>query len=191
MPSSPAWASILVEIERGEFEFSIAREDIHMNIEARLIEKIGPVGGKRCTPAARATTRWPSTCASTCATRSSMPSARRLTALRRPCSTRRRSNLDVIMPGYTHLQTAQPILFAHHLLAYVEMFARDAGRLDDCAPRLNVLPLGAGALAGTTFPIDREWVAQQLGFDGVTRTASTRFPTATSPSSSALRRSDR
>jgi argininosuccinate lyase len=73
------------------------------------------------------------------------------------------------MPGYTHLQTAQPVLFAHHMLAYVEMLARDVGRLHDLRSRLNLLPLGAGALAGTTFPIDREWVAEQLGFAGVTR----------------------
>jgi argininosuccinate lyase len=78
-------------------------------------------------------------------------------------------NLDVIMPGYTHLQTAQPVLFSHHMLAYVEMLARDAGRLHDLRSRLNLLPLGAGALAGTTFPIDREWVAEELGFAGVTR----------------------
>ena len=73
------------------------------------------------------------------------------------------------MPGYTHLQTAQPVLFAHHMMAYYEMMTRDAGRMADVARRLNVLPLGAGALAGTTFPIDREFVAEQLGFDGVTR----------------------
>jgi argininosuccinate lyase len=78
-------------------------------------------------------------------------------------------NLDVIMPGYTHLQTAQPILFAHHMLAYYEMIRRDAERFADCRKRVNVMPLGAGALAGTTFPIDREFVAEQLGFDGVTR----------------------
>jgi argininosuccinate lyase len=78
-------------------------------------------------------------------------------------------NLDVIMPGYTHLQTAQPILFAHHMLAYVEMFKRDKGRMEDCLTRMNVLPLGAGALAGTTFPIDREHVAELLDFPEVTR----------------------
>ena len=72
------------------------------------------------------------------------------------------------MPGYTHLQTAQPVLFGHHMLAYVEMLSRDAGRLHDLRSRLNLMPLGAGALAGTTFAIDREWVAGQLGFAGVT-----------------------
>ncbi|HMB15354.1 MAG TPA: argininosuccinate lyase, partial [Pelovirga sp.] len=79
------------------------------------------------------------------------------------------NHLDVIMPGYTHLQTAQPVLYSHHMLAYREMIARDTSRLQDLRKRFNVLPLGAGALAGTTFPIDREWVAQQLGFNGVTR----------------------
>ncbi|MEJ2200571.1 MAG: argininosuccinate lyase, partial [Desulfuromonadaceae bacterium] len=78
-------------------------------------------------------------------------------------------NLAVIMPGYTHLQTAQPVLFAHHMLAYYEMMKRDAGRMADVLKRMNLLPLGAGALAGTTFPIDREYVAEQLGFAGVTR----------------------
>ena len=78
-------------------------------------------------------------------------------------------NLEVIMPGYTHLQTAQPILFSHHMLAYVEMFKRDKGRMEDCLKRVNVLPLGAGALAGTTFPIDREHVAELLDFPEVTR----------------------
>ena len=78
-----------------------------------------------------------------------------------------KDNLDTIVPGYTHLQRAQPILFAHHLMAYVSMFQRDAERLMDSYKRINVLPLGAGALAGTTFPIDRHFVAEQLGFDGV------------------------
>ena len=78
-----------------------------------------------------------------------------------------RTNLDTIVPGYTHLQRAQPILFAHHLMAYVSMFQRDIERLQDSYKRINVLPLGAGALAGTTFPIDRHFVAEQLGFDRV------------------------
>jgi argininosuccinate lyase len=77
-------------------------------------------------------------------------------------------NIDVLMPGFTHLQSAQPILLAHHLLAYVEMFKRDNSRMDDCFKRVNVMPLGAGALAGTTFPIDREYVAEQLDFPAVT-----------------------
>jgi len=158
---------ILAEIERGEFEFSIAREDIHMNVEARLIEKIGPVGGKLHT--ARSRNDQVAVDVRLYLRDEVDAIGTALTKLRQALLGQAETNLDVIMPGYTHLQTAQPILFAHHMLAYVEMFARDAGRLHDLRARLNVLPLGAGALAGTTFPIDREWVAQQLGFDGVTR----------------------
>ncbi len=158
---------ILAEIEHGEFEFSIAREDIHMNVEARLIEKVGPVGGKLHTARSR---NDQVAVDERLYLRDEVDAIRAaLTALQKALLGQAEGNLDVIMPGYTHLQTAQPILFSHHLLAYVEMFARDAGRLKDLRARLNVLPLGAGALAGTTFPIDREWVARELGFDGVTR----------------------
>jgi argininosuccinate lyase len=158
---------ILAEIERDEFTFSIAREDIHMNIEARLIEKIGPVGGRLHTARSR---NDQVALDVRLYLRDEVDAilvaiGKLLEALLQQSD----GNLDVIMPGYTHLQTAQPILFAHHMLAYVEMFHRDAGRLRDLRKRLNFLPLGAGALAGTTFPIDREWVAAQLGFDGVTR----------------------
>jgi argininosuccinate lyase len=158
---------ILAEIERGEFEFSIAREDIHMNVEARLIEKIGPVGGKLHT--ARSRNDQVALDVRLYLRDEVDAIGKSLTALCQALLGQAEGNLEVIMPGYTHLQTAQPILFAHHLLAYVEMFGRDAGRLADLRARLNVLPLGAGALAGTTFPIDREWVAGQLGFSGVTR----------------------
>ena len=158
---------ILAEIERGEFEFSIAREDIHMNIEARLIEKIGPVGGKLHT--ARSRNDQVAVDVRLYLRDEADAIHTSLGTLQKALLDQAEKNLDVIMPGYTHLQTAQPILFAHHMLAYVEMFGRDAGRLFDLRKRLNLLPLGAGALAGTTFPIDREWVAQQLGFDGVTR----------------------
>jgi argininosuccinate lyase len=158
---------ILIEIERGEFEFSIAREDIHMNVEARLIEKVGPVGGKLHTARSR---NDQVALDVRLYLRDEVDAIRKaLTALRKALLDQAEQNLEVIMPGYTHLQTAQPILFSHHMLAYVEMFARDTGRLIDLRKRLNVLPLGAGALAGTTFPVDREWVAEQLGFDGVTR----------------------
>jgi len=158
---------ILAEIEHGDFEFSIAREDIHMNIEARLIEKIGPVGGKLHTARSR---NDQVALDVRLYLRDEVDAVRSaIGALQMALLDRAEQHLDVIMPGYTHLQTAQPILFAHHLLAYVEMFTRDAGRLADLRKRLNVLPLGAGALAGTTFPIDREWVAEQLGFAGVTR----------------------
>ena len=158
---------ILAEIERGEFVFSIAREDIHMNIEARLLEKIGPVGGKLHT--ARSRNDQVAVDVRLYLRDEVDAVLLALDALREALLAQAEANLDVIMPGYTHLQTAQPVLFSHHLLAYVEMFGRDAGRLADLRKRLNVLPLGAGALAGTTFPIDREWVAEQLGFSGVTR----------------------
>jgi argininosuccinate lyase len=158
---------ILAELERGAVEFSIAREDIHMNIEARLIELVGPVGGKLHT--ARSRNDQVALDVRLYLRDEVDAIATALTTLQNALLGQAETNLAVIMPGYTHLQTAQPILFAHHLLAYVEMFARDAGRLHDLRGRLNILPLGAGALAGTTFPIDREWVAEQLGFSGVTR----------------------
>jgi len=158
---------ILGEIEAGEFEFSISREDIHMNIEARLIEKVGAVGGKLHT--ARSRNDQVALDVRLYLRDEIDAIVESMSKLRQALLQQAEDNLDVIMPGYTHLQTAQPVLYAHHMLAYVEMFSRDAGRLSDLRKRLNVMPLGAGALAGTTFPIDREWVAEQLGFDGVTR----------------------
>ena len=158
---------ILAEIEEGKFVFSVAREDIHMNIEARLIEKIGPVGGKLHT--ARSRNDQVALDVRLYLRDEVDAIAKALKQMQSALLAQAEANLDVIMPGYTHLQTAQPVLFSHHMLAYVEMLARDAGRLHDLRSRLNLMPLGAGALAGTTFPIDREWVAGQLGFAGVTR----------------------
>jgi argininosuccinate lyase len=158
---------ILAEIEAGEFAFSVAREDIHMNIEARLIDKVGAVGGKLHT--ARSRNDQVALDVRLYLRDEIDAIATALAGLQEVLLDQAAGNLDVIMPGYTHLQTAQPVLFAHHMLAYLEMLARDADRLRDLRRRLNLLPLGAGALAGTTFPIDREWVAGQLGFDGVTR----------------------
>jgi len=158
---------ILAEIEAGNFVFSVAREDIHMNIEARLIEKTGPVGGKLHT--ARSRNDQVALDVRLYLRDEIDAIALAIKQLQSALLAQAEDNLDVIMPGYTHLQTAQPVLFSHHMLAYVEMLARDAGRLHDLRSRLNLLPLGAGALAGTTFPIDREWVAEELGFAGVTR----------------------
>ncbi|KIH76282.1 argininosuccinate lyase [Geoalkalibacter ferrihydriticus] len=158
---------ILAEIEAGRFEFKVSLEDIHMNIESRLIERIGPVGGKLHT--ARSRNDQVALDVRLYLRDELKAIARYLDSLQDAALGQAEANLAVIMPGYTHLQTAQPVLFAHHMLAYYEMFRRDAGRLADVAKRLNELPLGAGALAGTTFPIDREYVAEQLGFDGVTR----------------------
>jgi argininosuccinate lyase len=159
--------TILADIEAGNFEFSVALEDIHMNIEARLIERIGAVGGKLHT--ARSRNDQVALDVRLYLRDELKAVLGYLDALQESLLAQAEANLGVIMPGYTHLQTAQPVLFAHHLLAYYEMFKRDAGRLADVLGRLNYLPLGAGALAGTTFPIDREFVAEQLGFEGVTR----------------------
>lgn len=160
-------AAILEEIEQGKFEFSISREDIHMNVEARLIELIGPIGGKLHTARSRNDQVALDIRLYLRDELDAILSA--MQALQTALLDQAEGNLEVIMPGFTHLQTAQPILYAHHMLAYFEMFSRDTERLQDLRKRLNRLPLGAGALAGTTFPIDREWVADQLGFDGVTR----------------------
>ncbi len=158
--------AILEEIEQGKFEFSISREDIHMNVEARLIELIGPVGGKLHTARSRNDQVALDIRLYLRDELDAIQTA--LKALQSALLDQAEGNLDVIMPGFTHLQTAQPVLYAHHLLAYFEMFTRDTERLQDLRKRVNRMPLGAGALAGTTFPIDREWVADQLGFDGVT-----------------------
>jgi len=162
-----ALEEILDEIESGEFVFSDALEDIHMNIEARLIEKIGDVGGRLHTARSRndqvaLDTRL--------YLRDEINAIIGLIGeLRSVLLTESRKYPDLIMPGYTHLQRAQPVLFFNHLMAYHEMFKRDAERFADCLERVNVMPLGAGALAGTTFPIDREFVAGLLGFPAVTR----------------------
>jgi argininosuccinate lyase len=159
--------SILADIEAGAFEFSVTLEDIHMNIEARLIQRIGAVGGKLHTARSR---NDQVALDVRLYLRDELQSVRGyLDKLQEALLNQAETNLAVIMPGYTHLQTAQPVLFSHHMLAYYEMLRRDAGRFADLFKRLNQLPLGAGALAGTTFPIDREFVAEQLGFDGVTR----------------------
>ena len=158
---------ILAQIEAGEFDFSVSLEDIHMNIESRLSARIGEAGKRLHTGRSRndqvaldIRLYLRDEIAAVCAY---------LDGLIDSLIFQAESNLNVIMPGYTHLQTAQPILFAHHMLAYVEMLKRDKARMEDCLKRVNFLPLGAGALAGTTFPIDREYVAELLEFDGVTR----------------------
>lgn len=157
--------SVLEKIRRGELEYSVSDEDIHMNIEKNLIEEIGPVGGKLHTGRSRN---------DQVATDMHLYLRKRVVEfvgllhdLQEALIGQAKANLDTIVPGYTHLQRAQPILFAHHLLAYVSMFQRDIERLQDSYKRINVLPLGAGALAGTTFPIDRHFVAEQLNFGAV------------------------
>jgi len=158
---------ILARIEAGEFDFSVSLEDIHMNIEARLSAAIGEAGKRLHT--GRSRNDQVAVDIRLYLRDEIAEVVRYLDLLSDALLFQAEQNLGVIMPGYTHLQVAQPILFSHHMLAYVEMFRRDRGRMEDCAKRLNVLPLGAGALAGTTFPIDREYVAEQLEFDDVTR----------------------
>ena len=151
------------EIESGEFVFSTALEDIHMNIELRLRELIGDAAGRLHTARSRndqvATDfrLW---------VRDEIDAMNiQLRGLQECLLDKAEAHADTIMPGFTHLQTAQPVTFGHHLLAYVEMFGRDRGRFVDARARANELPLGAGALAGTSFPIDRHAVAEDLGFD--------------------------
>jgi argininosuccinate lyase len=156
---------ILQEITDGKFEFSMELEDIHMNIESRLVRKIGPVGGKLHT--ARSRNDQVALDLRMYLRDEIMEIRRLLRELQKTLIGLAARNQDAVMPGYTHLQRAQPVLFGHHLLAYYEMFERDRDRLADCYRRVNVMPLGAGALAGTVLPIDRRMVAELLGFNGV------------------------
>lgn len=158
---------ILHQIEAGSFDFSISLEDIHMNIEARLSAAIGEAGKRLHT--GRSRNDQVALDIRLYLRDEIIDICTYIDLLIDALLTQAESNLDTIMPGFTHLQTAQPILFAHHLMAYVEMFKRDRARLDDCLKRVNVMPLGSGALAGTTFPIDREYVAEQLDFPLITR----------------------
>jgi len=155
------------EIERGELKLDPQLEDIHMNVERRLTDLIGEAGARLHT--ARSRNDQVATDLRLYARDQAAALRQSLDTLRGVLAAQARANLDVVMPGYTHLQRAQPVRLAHHLLAYVEMFARDRDRLGDAARRANVSPLGAGALAATTFPIDREAAARDLGFEGITR----------------------
>lgn len=158
---------ILARIEAGEFDFSVSLEDIHMNIEARLTEKIGEAGKRLHTGRSR---NDQVALDIRLYLRDEIEEINGfLDLLMESLLIQAEKHLGVIMPGYTHLQVAQPILFSHHMLAYLEMFRRDKGRMADCMKRLNALPLGAGALAGTTFPIDREYSAGLLDFPEATR----------------------
>ena len=157
---------IKTDIEAGNFEWTIALEDVHMNIEAALTAKIGITGKKLHTGRSRN---------DQVATdirlylRAEVDNlSQELTRLQSGLIQLAAQEADTIMPGFTHLQTAQPVTFGHHLLAWNEMLERDFARLQDCRKRINVLPLGAAALAGTTYPIDRHYTAELLGFDGPT-----------------------
>lgn len=158
---------ILSDIEDGKIEFEIDAEDIHMNVEKILISRIGDTGKKLHTGRSRN---------DQVALDIRMYLKDEINAisdmlinLENTIIKISEDNLDTIMPGYTHLQRAQPITFAHHMMAYFEMFKRDLGRLSDCYSRMNILPLGSGALAGTTYPLDRYMVANELGFNDVTQ----------------------
>ena len=158
---------IKTEISNNNFTFSIKLEDIHMNIENRLVDLIGDAGKKLHTGRSRndqvATDikLW---------LRDSINQIEiNLKLLQKTLIDKSELYYDMLMPGYTHLQVAQPVTFGHHLLAYVEMLGRDRGRLTDCRKRLNELPLGSAALAGTSYPIDRDFVSKKLGFDKPTK----------------------
>ncbi|MBI3303411.1 MAG: argininosuccinate lyase [Deltaproteobacteria bacterium] len=157
--------SVQRELERGRFPFLPADEDIHMAIERRLTEKIGPLGGKLHTARSRNDQILLDV---RLYLRDEITTIRQLLGtLQKQLARLAKRHSAVVMPGYTHLQRAQPVLLAHHLLAYYEMLSRDQERLQQCGERVNVLPLGAGALAGTTLPIDRHHVARLLGFPRV------------------------
>jgi len=160
-----ALAEICAEIERGQFAFSIQREDIHTHIEQALIERLGDVGRKLHTGRSRndqvATDvrLW---------VRDTLDTVDgRLRELQAALVTAAERERDLVLPGYTHLQRAQPVLAAHYFLAYAEKYQRDCERLAHCRRRVNILPLGASALAGTSLPIDRDSVCRQLGFDAL------------------------
>jgi argininosuccinate lyase len=158
-------AQILADVQAGRFAWSLEREDVHFNIEYRLTELVGDAGKRLHTARSRndqvATDirLW---------LRAQIDELRALLKhVRGGLLDLAEKHTDTLMPGFTHMQVAQPVTFGHHLMAYYEMFSRDAERLADCRKRVNRLPLGASALAGTSFPIDRESVARELGFDGV------------------------
>ncbi|MBI2998665.1 MAG: argininosuccinate lyase [Deltaproteobacteria bacterium] len=159
--------SIAREIERGAYPFSSADEDIHMNIERRLIQKIGRVGERLHT--ARSRNDQVALDLRLYLREELGAIHEALEGLKREIARTAKRHLQVIMPGYTHLQRAQPVLFSHYLLAYAEMLERDSERMRACLERVNVLPLGSGALAGTSFPIDRSYVARQLKFPRISK----------------------
>ena len=155
--------TVLSEIETGAFQYSTALEDIHMNVEARLKDMIGEPAGRLHTGRSRndqVATDFRLWVRDQCDA-----AIKGIEALQKALLGQAEAGADWVMPGFTHLQTAQPVTWGHHMMAYVEMLARDAGRFQDARARMNECPLGAAALAGTSFPIDREATAKALGFD--------------------------
>ena len=158
---------IKARIKKNDFKFEEALEDIHMNIEKNLIDKLGDVGARIHT--ARSRNDQIATDIRLYLRDEIDDISGIIRGLQSTLVGLSEKYLEIIIPGFTHLQNAQPVLFSHYLLAYVEMFERDHSRLRDCKSRFNFLPLGSGALASTTLPIDRDYVAEKLGFDGLTR----------------------
>jgi len=158
-------AEIAHEIEAGQFEWLLDLEDVHLNIEKRLTDKIGDAGKRLHT--GRSRNDQVATDVRLWLRASADQVSVALKKLQLSLLDLAESHFDTVMPGFTHLQVAQPVTLGHHLMAYVEMLSRDAQRFADCRRRINRLPLGAAALAGTSYPIDRELVAKKLGFDGV------------------------
>ncbi len=159
--------SIRAEIEQDKFEFKTEREDIHMSIDARLMEKVGEVGGKLHT--ARSRNDQVVLDLRLFAKDAIVSTINKIRELQRALLSVAEANRGVVMPGYTHLQPAQPVLLAHYLLAYFEMLQRDVDRFSDCLRRTDVLPLGSGALAGVAYNIDREFLANELGFSQISQ----------------------
>ena len=155
--------TVKAEIDAGDFEFKTALEDIHMNVESRLREIIGAAAGRLHT--ARSRNDQVATDFRLWVRDQTDAAIAGIAALQRALLVQAEAGADWVMPGFTHLQTAQPVTWGHHMLAYVEMLARDAGRFRDARARMNECPLGAAALAGTSFPIDRHMTAAALGFD--------------------------
>ena len=158
-------AQILAEVRDGSFPWSIDLEDVHFNIERRLTDLVGDAGKRLHT--ARSRNDQVATDVRLYLRASIDHIQTLIKGLQKALLDLAEQHADTVMPGFTHLQVAQPVSFAHHLMAYFEMFSRDAQRFADCRKRVNRLPLGAAALAGTPFPIDRQMVAKELGFDGV------------------------
>ena len=160
-------ASIREEIEQGKLQFKSELEDIHMNIEARLLEKVGEVGGKLHT--ARSRNDQVALDLRLWAKEAIADTLSKLRQFQQALISLAEANKGVAMPGYTHLQPAQPVLLAHHLLAYFEMLQRDIDRFNDCLKRTDVMPSGSGALAGVAYNIDREFLARELGFSQISQ----------------------
>jgi len=160
-------AAIREEIEQGKFQFKSELEDIHMNVEARLIEKVGEVGGKLHT--ARSRNDQVALDLRLYAKEAISETLGKLRQFQQALVSLAEANQDVVMPGYTHLQPAQPVLLAHHLLAYFEMLQRDVDRFRECLKRTDVMPLGSGALAGVAYNVDRDFLAAELGFSRISR----------------------